>query len=190
MVTGRKPNLTGIQCFRAAVYVKLENAGKLGKQASKGCFVGYDNELKGYQIYWPEKHAVSIECNVVFNPGDSFEESVEIMNKEEQNKVLRNSTEKTSKIPAENPSNQNSNENQNKNSLPEDPAPSNIPTALEHSIEDSTPIVEPLCHSCLHDMLPEPEPNTGHGFQARKVPGAYQRLNQGLDANAMFVNDL
>ena len=112
------------------------------------------------------------------------------MNEEEQNKVLQNLTEKTSKIPVENPSNQNSNENQNKNSLPEDPAPSNIPTALEHSIEDSTPIVEPICHSCLHDTLPQPELNTGHGFRARKVPGAYRRLNQGLDANAVFVDDL
>ena len=146
--------------------------------------------MKGYQIYWPEKHAVSIEHNVIFNPGDSFEESVEIMNEEEQNKVLQNSTEKTSEIPVENLSNQNSNKNQNKNSLPEDPAPLNIPTALEHSIEDSTSIVKPLRCSRLRNTLPEPELNTGHSFQARKVPGAYQRLNQGLDANAMFIDDL
>ena len=50
MVTGRKPNLTGIQHFRAAAYIKLENAGKLNKRASKGHFVGYDTESKGYQI--------------------------------------------------------------------------------------------------------------------------------------------
>ena len=86
------------------------------------------------------------------------------MNEEEQNKVLQNLTEKTSKILVENPSNQNLNKNQNKNLLPEDPAPSDIPTALEHSIEDSTPIVEPLRHSCLHDTLPEPELNTGCSF--------------------------
>ena len=186
-MTGRKPNLTGIQCFGATAYVKLKNAGK---RASKGRFVGYDNESKGYQIFWPEKHAVSIERNVVFNPGDSFEESVEIINEEEQSKVLQNLTEKTSEIPVENPSNQNLNENQNKNLLPEDPAPLNIPTALEHSIEDSTPIVEPLHRSRLCNKLPEPEPNTGCGFQARKAPGAYQRLNQGLDANTVFIDDL
>ena len=86
------------------------------------------------------------------------------MNEEEQNKVLQNSIEKTSEIPAENPSNQNSNKNQNKNSLPEDPAPSNIPTALEHSIEDSTPIVELLHCSRLCNTLPEPELNTRHSF--------------------------
>ena len=66
----------------------------------------------------------------------------------------------------------------------------NIPTTIEHSIEDSTPIVEPPCHFCLCDTLPEPEPNTRHGFQTRKVPGAYQRLNQGLDANTVFADDL
>ena len=48
MMTGRKPNLTGIQRFGAVAYVKLENAGKLNKQASKGHFVGYDNKSKGY----------------------------------------------------------------------------------------------------------------------------------------------
>ena len=31
MTTGRKPNLSGIQHFGAAAYVKLENAGKLDK---------------------------------------------------------------------------------------------------------------------------------------------------------------
>ena len=36
MMTGRKPNLTGIQRFGAAAYVKLEDAGKLEKRASKG----------------------------------------------------------------------------------------------------------------------------------------------------------
>ena len=46
MVTRQKPNLTGIQHFGAVTYVKLENAGKLDKCASKGHFVGYDSESK------------------------------------------------------------------------------------------------------------------------------------------------
>ena len=46
MTTGRKPNLAGIQRFGAAAYVKLKNAGKLDKQASKGHFVGYDSKSK------------------------------------------------------------------------------------------------------------------------------------------------
>ena len=164
MTTGRKPNLAGIQRFGATAYVKLKNARKLDKCASKGHFVGYDSELKGYRIYWPQKCAVSIEHNVVFNPEDSFEESVEIMNEGEQDKVLHNSTAKTSEIPAENQNNQNSNENQREYSLPENPAPSNSPTTPQHTMEASTPIVEPPHRSRVCDMLPEPELNTGCSF--------------------------
>ena len=87
-MTRTKPNLAGIQCFGAAAYIKLEKAKKLDKHASKGHFIGYDSKSKGYQIYWPEKHSVSIEHNVAFNPEDSLEESVEIMNKEENDKIL------------------------------------------------------------------------------------------------------
>ena len=48
MTTRRQPNLAGIQRFGATAYVKLENARKLDKRASKGHFIGYDSELKGY----------------------------------------------------------------------------------------------------------------------------------------------
>ena len=57
-------------------------------------------------------------------------------------------------------------------------------------MEASTPIVEPPRHSHVCDMLPEPELNTGRGFQARLAPGAYRRLNQGLDANTVLTDDL
>ena len=40
------------------------------------------------------------------------------------------------------------------------------------------------------NTLPEPEPNTGHGFRARLAPGAYRRLNQGFDANTVLTDDL
>ena len=44
MATGRKLNLTGIQHFGTAADVKLKNARKLNKRASKGHFIGYDSE--------------------------------------------------------------------------------------------------------------------------------------------------
>ena len=112
------------------------------------------------------------------------------MNEGEQDKVLHNLTAKTSQIPAENQNNQNLNKNQKENLLPENPAPSNSPTTPQNPMEASTPIVEPPRRSRVCDMLPEPEPNTRHGFRARLVPGAYHRLNQGLDANTMFTDDL
>ena len=175
----RKLNLTGIQCFSAAAYVKLKNTGKLDKWG-----------LKGYQIYWPQKCAISIEHNVTFNPGDSFKWSVEIINGEEQSKVLQYLTKKTSEIPAENQNNQNLKKYQSTNPSPKDPAPLNISTTLDHPIEASTPIVDPPDCSCLCDMLPEPELNAGCGFQARQEPGTYCRLNQGLNANIIFIDDL
>ena len=89
-MTNTKPILAGIQSFGAAAYVKLENTGKLDKQALKGCFIGYDSESKGHWIYWPEKCMVSIKCNIVFNPEDLFEEPVTIPNKEETEKILQN----------------------------------------------------------------------------------------------------
>lgn len=68
----------------------------------KGHFVSYDCKSKGYQIYWPEKCVVSIKHNIVFNPEDSFEESVTIPNKEETEKILQNVTEKTAENETEN----------------------------------------------------------------------------------------
>ena len=135
-----KPNLAGIQCFRAAAYIKIENAGKLDKHALKGHFIGYDSESKSYQIYWPKKCSISIECNVVFNPEDSFEESVEIMNKEENRKILQSSTEKPSETTTENPNDQNPMENLTKKDLPEDPNPPDY---------TAEPINKHPHHSCL-----------------------------------------
>ena len=51
----KKPHLTGIQEFSAAAYVKDLKAGKLDSRAKVGQFVGYDQESKGYRIYWPQE---------------------------------------------------------------------------------------------------------------------------------------
>jgi len=61
MANGKKPNLVGIQEFGAAAYVKDLKAGKLDARATKGRFVRYGSESKGYRIYWPKKRSVSVE---------------------------------------------------------------------------------------------------------------------------------
>ena len=63
----KKLHLAGIQEFRAAAYVKDLTVCKFDAQATKGCFVGYDLESKGYQIYWPGKCSITVEQNVIFN---------------------------------------------------------------------------------------------------------------------------
>ena len=66
---------------------------------------------------------VSIKRNVVFNPEDSFEESVEIMNEGENKKILQNLTEKPLETTTENLNGQNSTKNLAKKDSPEDPNP-------------------------------------------------------------------
>ena len=78
MVTGRKPNLGGIQEFGVAAYIKDLKAGKLDIRARKGRLVGYDSESKGYRIYWEGERKVSIERKVVFNPKDILTPNVEL----------------------------------------------------------------------------------------------------------------
>ena len=70
MKNNKKPDLTGIHEFGVAAYVKDLKAGKLDAHAKVGQFVGYDSELKGYCIYWPNKRSVTVERNVVFNEDD------------------------------------------------------------------------------------------------------------------------
>ena len=65
--TGRKPNLTKVLEFGAVVWVKVKNAGKLEPQAVEGHFVGYDEQSKGYCIYFPRCRSVIVERNVYFD---------------------------------------------------------------------------------------------------------------------------
>ena len=65
--TGRKPNLKSMLEFGAVVWVRVKEAGKLEPQAVKGHFMGYDEESKGYCIYFPRCWSVIVECDVYFN---------------------------------------------------------------------------------------------------------------------------
>ena len=37
---------------------------KLGGQAKEGRWVRFDTESKASHVYWPDKHSVSVECNM------------------------------------------------------------------------------------------------------------------------------
>ena len=67
MKNGKKPYLGSIQEFGAAAYIEDLKAGKLDARAQMGRFVGYNSESKGYRIYWPGKHSVLVERNIVFH---------------------------------------------------------------------------------------------------------------------------
>ncbi|EGO02548.1 hypothetical protein SERLA73DRAFT_150250 [Serpula lacrymans var. lacrymans S7.3] len=57
---------SGLQGFGVSVFVKDDNAGKLNSPAKEGYFVGYNKESKGYQMFWPDKHFITVKQNIVF----------------------------------------------------------------------------------------------------------------------------
>jgi len=72
---GCKPDLRGVLEWGIPIWVKRADAGKLDSRAAEGRFVGYNEEVKGYHVYWTAQHSVSIDKNAVLEPGDIvFEE--------------------------------------------------------------------------------------------------------------------
>jgi len=65
--TGQKPNLKKVLVFGAIVWVKVKNVGKLDPQAVEGLFVGYDEESKGYRVFYPKRRSVIVERDVYFD---------------------------------------------------------------------------------------------------------------------------
>ena len=65
--TGHKPNLKKVLAFGAVVWVKVKDAGKLDSQAVDGHFVGYDEESKGYRLYFPKRRHIAVEHDVYFD---------------------------------------------------------------------------------------------------------------------------
>ena len=72
LVTGYKPNLTGICPWGCKAWVKQLDVGKLEAKADKCRFVGFYSESKGFRIYWPGRNRVSIEWDVYFNEKDTL----------------------------------------------------------------------------------------------------------------------
>ena len=171
MVTGRKPNLAGIQEFGVATYVKDLKAGKLDLRARKGRLVGYDTESKGYRIYWEGERKVSIERNVIFNPKDILTPSVELpidfLAEGETGSNVQNTPVNTS-------SNSTSNIDQNSEKISKIIKPSEAPKELDVPVKrGGTPANEPAQH------VPGPsEPPV----QPRERVRWWRNLNRILDA--------
>lgn len=61
------PTLADVPIWGGLVWVLDTSDGKLAAQAQEGHWVGFVLESNGHRIYWPEKRAVTVECNVVFS---------------------------------------------------------------------------------------------------------------------------
>ena len=55
IMTGNCPNLSNMREWGHKVWVKKTHSSKLGSKVNKGCFVGIDEESKGFRIYWEDK---------------------------------------------------------------------------------------------------------------------------------------
>ena len=67
--TGQKPDLSRARVWGSHVWVHVEGGTKLGGHVVEGCWVGIDdNSPNGCRVYWPEKHSVSVEQNMYWDP--------------------------------------------------------------------------------------------------------------------------
>ena len=188
----KKPYLAGIQEFGVAAYIKDLKAGKLDAHAKIGWFIGYDLESKGYQIYWPQKQSITVECNVVFNESDvTANNSIHItagdaVDKGERDKVLQPpaSNANAANVPNSTPAPQ-----------PKVPDIALKPT-LEPELQNSVPFPskqelaeEPLLPEPLQEENPQPELGWGQCIQ-KKPPGAYKWMAQGLPPLDTNIVDL
>jgi hypothetical protein len=51
---------------------KNPKAGKLDSRTTEGKFLGYDEESKGYRIYWPKKQTVMVEWDIYFDKNEAL----------------------------------------------------------------------------------------------------------------------
>ncbi len=64
---GRKPCLKGLREWGEKVWVRTEGGDKLGDRVKEGRWMGFDEQSKGFRIYWPDKRCVSVERNVYYD---------------------------------------------------------------------------------------------------------------------------
>ena len=60
----RNPNLKDVHEWGEKVWIRVEGGDKLGGRVCKERWMGIDKQIKGIQIYWPDKMTISIEQNV------------------------------------------------------------------------------------------------------------------------------
>ena len=70
MATGERPNLSDVHEWGCKVWVKRTHSPKLKSRVDIGRFIGFDEESKGYRIYWEDRRSVTVERDVYFNKRD------------------------------------------------------------------------------------------------------------------------
>lgn len=73
---GKTPNMSVFRKFGSKVYTHIpdQKRRKWDAKAEVGFLVGYDDEIKGYRVWFPDKHRVSVHCDVVFDEESSTDD--------------------------------------------------------------------------------------------------------------------
>jgi hypothetical protein len=169
VATGERPNLAGLLEWGSRIWVKKLDVQKLEPRALEAVFVGYDDESKGYRVYWPSDTAqIEGETATRANSG-GFTTSI-------PPKPIKTITDldSTPKDLSNAPLNA-----QNEQKL----------TNIEPSQSDTTKTPEKHPNSSYipfpHEKLPENEPedvensNLGRSKRDRKPEGYYEILQKG-----------
>ena len=72
MAMGQKPDLLLLQEFSMTAWVQRLNTRKLKSRCDEGQFVGFDEELKGYHVYWPQRRRITVEHDIYFNKNEAL----------------------------------------------------------------------------------------------------------------------
>jgi len=72
IATKEKPDLSGLLEWGSRIWVKKLDVQKLEPRAFEAVFVGYDDESKGYRVFWSSKQHVSIERDIYFDKNEAF----------------------------------------------------------------------------------------------------------------------
>jgi hypothetical protein len=126
--TGQRPNLKHVLVFGTAVWVKVKNAGKLDPQGIEGHFVGYDEESKGYRVYFPRRRLVIVERDVFFDKNNVVEGEVAFEGETERPRSISNTT-----VPNNNATSASDNNNATDNNKAENIPPIVLPDEPQSS---------------------------------------------------------
>ena len=67
MIIGKKLNLHDAYKWGKDVYVKIRQDDKLANRATRVKWIGHSSQSDGHLIYWPNRHKISVERNIIFD---------------------------------------------------------------------------------------------------------------------------
>jgi hypothetical protein len=67
LLNGNKPDLSSMPKWGQTIWVHDSKGSKLDACAEEAKWVGFDhNSMHTHHMYWPNKHCISIECDITF----------------------------------------------------------------------------------------------------------------------------